>query len=193
MKIGISNFAKNRHIAGNGYSYFTGKSLADTGTDAELIALIEANWDKRTPGAGRTNLEQVVIVPLPAKRFRSATAQIHENIVLDAYFHRRQTFEEPFVKVTSRGDTVQAKYAKVVLYSAATLLENDGERSGDYDWEVVAIIAGDVQDEPMPPLTMARNFLEKAGGTKADYTAKEFAEAIYYWSSRVSVAPIERD
>ena len=74
----------------------------------------------------------------------------------------------------------------MVLYSAETLTENDGTRSGDFDWEVVCLLAGAAQTEPMDPLTMARNMLEKPGGTYAPYTAQEFAEAIYFWSCRAT-------
>jgi hypothetical protein len=43
----------------------------------------------------------------------------------------------------------------------------------------------------MNPLTMARNFLEKPGGTFCEYTAREFAEAVYYWSRRAGLEPEE--
>jgi hypothetical protein len=33
-------------------------------------------------------------------------------------------------------------------------------------------------------MAMARNFLVLPGGTKAEYTAAQFAEAIIYWSTR---------
>ena len=36
----------------------------------------------------------------------------------------------------------------------------------------------------MTPMAMARNFLALPGGTKAEYTAAQFAEAIIYWSTR---------
>lgn len=80
-----------------------------------------------------------------------------------------------------------AKFAKVVCYHKDALLENDGQRSSDADWEIVALLTSDVDDEPMQPLTMARNYLQKAGGTYAPYTAQQFAESIYYWSLRVQV------
>ena len=38
----------------------------------------------------------------------------------------------------------------------------------------------------MDPVTMARNFLEKPGGTFAPYTAQQFAEAIWFWSIRAA-------
>ena len=76
------------------------------------------------------------------------------------------------------------KFASVVLYTADTLLENGGKRSTDAEWEVVALIAGPVEVEPMDPLTMARNMLEKPGGTFCEYSAQEFAESIWYWAAR---------
>ena len=72
----------------------------------------------------------------------------------------------------------------MVLYSAKTLLANGGTRSGDWDWEVVCLVAGSQPDEPMNPLTMARNQLARPGGTPCHYTSQQFAEAIYYWSQR---------
>lgn len=81
---------------------------------------------------------------------------------------------------------VRPTFAYVVLYSAAALTENGGVRSGNFDWEVVAMIATDVPDEPMHPLTMARNQLAMTGGTKSEYTAEEYAESIAYWSQRVA-------
>lgn len=79
-----------------------------------------------------------------------------------------------------------ANFVKIVCYSAEALSEND-ERSTDCEWEIISIVASPIENEPMPPLTMARNMLEKKGGTKSEYTAKEFAEAIYYWSQRIRI------
>jgi len=80
-----------------------------------------------------------------------------------------------------------AKFVTAACYSAAALEENDEERSTDCDWEIVCLICSPVEKEPMHPLAMARNALEKAGGTMSKYTAQEFAEAIWYWSQRVKV------
>jgi hypothetical protein len=43
----------------------------------------------------------------------------------------------------------------------------------------------------MDPLTMARNMLAKPGGTPCDYTAEQFAEAVWYWSRRAAARPRE--
>ncbi|MBN2170691.1 MAG: DUF3228 family protein [Candidatus Krumholzibacteriota bacterium] len=175
--IGWSDFARERYRPGQGRSYFAG-------TEAELVALVRAQWDARRPGAGRADLAKVVVVDLPPERFVGATVRVDETTPLRARFTRRQPEEDGFVEVRARGPREPARYAMVVLYSAAALLENDGRRSGDCDWEIVSIQAGPLRDEPMRPLTMARNFLGKPGGTPCRYTAEQFAEAVWYWSAR---------
>ena len=180
-KIGMSNFARNRHQKGNGNSYFAG-------TEEELIALVNTYWTSRSPGYGRTDLTKVVVVPVCVFKFVSETATIKDEMTLKASVERRQPHEDPSIKVlalNAKPDPVN--FAKVVCYSADTLLENNGERSGDFDWEIVALIVSSVEDEPMHPLTMSRNYLQQPGGTFADYTAKQFAEAIWYWSQKVKV------
>jgi hypothetical protein len=180
MTIGMSDFARNRHHKGTGFSYFDG-------TEVDLMFLVRMNWGDRCPGTGREDLSKVVCVNLPPERFVVGTTTVTDGLPLKAIVERRQPHEDPHVKVYALGGQPEtAHFAKVVLYSAEALLENDGKRSGTYDWEIVAIIASTVEDEPMHPLTMARNFLEKSGGTKCEYTAQQFAEAIYYWSQRVT-------
>jgi hypothetical protein len=130
---------------------------------------------------------------------------VRGELQLEAKITRRQPNEDPFVKVSatslrmpqSHPDEAyppfvavpleKVNYVQVVCYHKDALLENGGARSTDKDWEIVAITASAVDGEPMHPLTMARNFLQKPGGTFAPYTPEQFAQAIYYWSQRVSV------
>ena len=81
-------------------------------------------------------------------------------------------------------DETPANLVNVVCYSAEALLENGGTRSTDCEWEIVTILASTGNPEPMHPLTMARNFLGMAGGTKSVYTAEEFARAIWFHANR---------
>jgi hypothetical protein len=77
-----------------------------------------------------------------------------------------------------------ARTVDIVCYSAEALMENDGGRSTDCDWEIVTFLCTDEDEqEPMTPLTMARNFLEKPGGTRSVYTSREFAESIWHHAS----------
>jgi hypothetical protein len=179
LNLGWSDFAAGRHLPGGKHTWYEG-------TAEELLDLVRAGWAARRPGAGRTGLDKVVIVPVNPAGFVSSTVQVDENSVLHAIFDRRQAHEEGFVRVTAEGPREEAKFASVVMYAADTLLENDGSRSGDFDWEVVCLLAGPTEIEPMDPLTMARNMLEKPGGTFCEYSAADFAESIWYWAARAN-------
>ncbi len=178
-KLGWSDFAAGRHRPGGKHTWFEGPP-------DELLARVRAGWAARRPGAGRSDLSQVVIVPVEPAGFVSSTVRVDEGTPLHAVYDRRQAGEAGFVRVTAEGEREPATYASVVLYSAATLQENGGRRSGDFDWEVVCLLAGPTAEEPMDPLTMARNMLEKTGGTFCAYTAEQFAEAIWYWAARAT-------
>ncbi len=147
------------------------------------MMLIHANWRRRVPGVGRKDRREVVVVPIDdVSKFRSNWISIDTAKHITGKITFRQSFEDPFVALQGNGEVLPVKFAKVVLYSAATLLQDGGKRSGSWDWEIVAILTGPWENEPMTPLTMARNFLRKPGGTFAPYTAKQFAESIYHWS-----------
>jgi len=178
--IGWSDFALARHRPGGRHGWFDG-------TPEELLELVRRHWRERRPGTGREDLTRVVIVPVPPDRFTGSTVLVNEHTPLRAVFERRQPHEEGFVSVRAEGPREPVHHAGVVLYSAATLLENEGVRSGSWDWEVVSLLASPVPDEPMNPLTMARNMLARPGGTPCRYSAEQFAEAIWYWSRRAPV------
>ncbi len=179
LKLGWSTFAADRHLPGGKHTWYEG-------THEELLDLVRKGWPQRKPGAGREDLTQVVVVPVEPHCFVGNTIQVDENTILQAHLDRRQKGEDAFIRVTALGPRQKSAFASVVLYSAETLTENDGARSGDFDWEVVCLLAGAAETEPMDPLTMARNMLEKPGGTHAPYSAREFAEAIYFWSCRAT-------
>ncbi len=126
-------------------------------------------------------------MPVPAAGFVCSTVKVDTKTSLHANFVHRQAHEAGYVEVSAEGSREPARHAAVVLYAAPTLLENGGERSTDSDWEVVCIIASPEADEPMDPLTMARNMLAKPGGTPCDYSAEAFAEAVWYWSGRAKI------
>jgi hypothetical protein len=172
-----SDFARRRHQPDQGRAWYEG-------SEEDLLDLVRAHWPERRPGAGRSDCTEVVIVPVPPAGFHGTTVLVDDQTPLQASLEQRQPHEAPFIRVTADGAPAPVRHAAVVLYSAAALLQNDGVRSSDADWEVVCLLAGEVADEPMDPVTMARNFLEEPGGTFAPYTARQFAEAIWYWSRR---------
>lgn len=174
-----SDFAIGRHKPGTGYAYFNG-------TQQELLDLVKTHWKERVPGRGRTNLDEVVIVKLPADKFMTTTIEVGADTELKADFYRRRASEKPYVRVTAKGEAEPAQFASVVLYNKETLGKNN-ERSTKADWEVVSIIAGPVENEPMDPYTMARNMLGMAGGSQVNYSAEDFARAVVYWAEHSKV------
>ncbi|HSI05075.1 MAG: DUF3228 family protein [Myxococcota bacterium] len=173
-----TKFALDRHREGSGHSWYSG----DRG---QLVQSVHAGWHKREPGFGRSNLDEVVVVPMAPERFHGTTVTIRDELPLTAEVARRRPHEDPYVRVTAATAPDPVRFAAVVLYSRALLLPEEPDFAAD--WGIVSITASAVADEPMHPLTMARNMLEKPGGTKAVYTAEQFAEAVYYWSRRVGV------
>jgi len=186
LKLGWSDFAAGRHLPGGKHTWFGGSA-------GELLALVADQWDERRPGTGRTDLSEVVIVPVDPAGFVSGTVRVTQETVLHATFDRRQTGEEGFVRVVAEGEREVAAYAAIVLSSSATLLANDGVRSGDFDWEVVCLLAGPTAEEPMDPLTMARNMLKRPGGTFCVYSAEQLVESIWYWADRAGAHVAERE
>ena len=179
MNIGWSNFALGRHRKGFGYSYFDG-------SDEDLFERIRRNWHQREVGAGAESVDDVCLVPVEPEGFVGTKVRIEDAESLRAEIVRRQAHERPFVKVFAEGGLCPVNHVKVVLYAAHELLKNNGERSGDYDWEIVCVVASDIEDEPMNPLVMARNQLEMAGGTPRRYTSDEWARSVGYWAGFVS-------
>ena len=128
----------------------------------------------------------MVVVPIPTDKVAGTVATVRDGIKLHAQFTRRRPFEDPYVNVTADTEPDPVRHAEVVLY-CRDMIRADSEPNFAADWGIVSLNASSVADEPMHPLTMARNMLEKPGGSKAEYTAQRFAEAVYYWSQRVSV------
>ncbi len=169
-----STFAADRHVPGTGNSYFEG-------SQAELLQLVRDHWKERTPGTGRTNLEEVVKVPVPADHFMTTTVEVTPKTRLEARFDKRREYEEPYLRVSAHAPAEPARFAEVVLYSHDTLAKNN-EATSNADWEVVSLVASPVKDEPMSPVTMMRNMREKPGGTKVTYTADQLLDSIEFWS-----------
>ena len=131
----------------------------------------------------------VPIFPGSLSKFTSRWIPIEQATDFQTVVVRRQPHEDPYLLTTAKGPTLPCRHASVVLYSSATLLENGGVKSGDFDWEIAAILAGPLEKDPMMSLTMARNFQSKPGGTKATYSAEQLAESIYHWAGFVQTRP----
>lgn len=199
--IGMSDFARKQH------NMYSGNSFT-TWPDSMLFDAIKNNWKHRIPGTGESGLDRKVLVPIKfgPGDFYMPTVDLDERMPVHARVTRRQDGEKPYVETFVYFDDLnklgiklkEPKFVNIVCYSAEALLENDGKRSTECDWEVVCILASKFSvgsltgEEPMSPLTMARNFLGEVGGTKSNYTAQEFAEAIWYNSINRGIKVLHR-
>jgi len=135
--------------------------------------------------------EGVVVLDVPADGFFSGVIKLSESSVLEAVFVARREGENPYVHIRTIGvDKTPAKSVQVILYNHETLAET-GDNCSEADWEIISInawaTAKEKEGEPPTPVAMARNFLEMAGGTKREYTAEQFAEAIIFWSQHAMI------
>ena len=176
-RVACGDFVK-RQTPESGYSHFVG-------TWEELEDLVNIAMDtqwKRHAGYR----DGVILVDMPPESFRSAIVDVTDKTKLNVNYAPRRVGEAPYIRVSAKAKKQVAKYASVVVYRHDVLAENHEREVLDAEWEIVAIKARVTEEEePMDPMTMARNFLHLRGGTKGDFSAQQFAESIVYWNSHV--------
>jgi hypothetical protein len=171
--IAINEFVK-RQTKNSRFSYFDG-------TWEELIKLVQDNFNNQMKGYR----DGIILIPVPSDRFYTSMCKIGKDSILESKFESRREGEEPIKRtVVKNGKKTLANFVKIVLYRHDVLLENN-ENSTDAEWEIISINASIVKNEPMHPMTMARNMLNKEGGTKAEYTGQQFAESLWFWKDYV--------
>jgi len=170
-KIEINNFVR-RQTKESKYSYFDGNF-------AELVEMADDFFEEALP-SGRPG---VMLIPVPVEKFYCGVVNVTPKTRLKASFSARRDGEACFIQTEAiRAKKLPAMHVDLVIYSHETL---GIDSSTDADWEIVSINARPtIEEEPPTPMAMARNFLELVGGTKAEYSAEDFAKSILYWSTR---------
>jgi hypothetical protein len=173
MQIGINAFVL-RQTHGSKFSHFEGS--------AQQVANMAADFFHEAKQGYR---DGVMLVDVPAAGYFSGVVELTTETELRATFSARREGEKLYKSVEALGaPKLAAKHVELVLYRRDVLLEDD-DASTECEWELISINARPTEEpEPLTPRAMARNFLEEKGGTKADYSAREFAESILYWSTR---------
>jgi len=173
--IAVSDFVK-RQTPESKFSHFGG-------TWDELLKMVYANFSKHRQGYR----DGVVLVSLDPANFFCGMVQATKDTKFKVKFEPRREGEAPFIQVLAEGATkIPAKRVEIVLYRHDVLMEGK-EASSEAEWEIISVNAHPTEEEEkMHPLTMARNYLCLKGGTKGDYTARQFAESIIYWSDKCS-------
>jgi hypothetical protein len=183
--IGVLDFVK-RQTPESKYNHFEGSW-------EELAGWVERCWPARRPSPHNPG---VMLVPMPESivgRFRTSIVEITPTTPLRAEYAPRVEGEAPFIQISAPGHTkMPARRVDIILYSHEVLArDGDAPSTREADFYMVSINAyASTGEEPMHPMTMARNFLGLKGGTlpEVPYTAQEFAEAVVYWNHHARVS-----
>lgn len=201
VTIGWSDFALKQHTPNSGNSFSTLKP-------AKVAKIARSHWILRKPGYGETGLDRKIVIPIVVEEggpwnscFFSPFVDLSPDLPVHAKITQRREGEDYYVETfvsaaecAARGIQLTRRPVKkvdVVLYAADVLTENGEKRSTTCDWEIVCLLVSEHDNEPMQPLAMARNYLAKPGGSFTDYSAKDFAEAIYYHATHRGIKVME--
>lgn len=173
---GINNFFR-RQTPESQFSHFTG-------TDEELIALVELNFPLRKKG----NREGAWRIPIALKgmnsEFMSSIKRIDRYSLLTPY-----TIEsidgKPIAVFSTIGPKQPAQYAEIILWSNK-LLKSTGEACTEKDYEIVSVRASDVPEQPDHPYELAKNILNNPSfaGT---VSVSDLCRSIVYWHEHAFV------
>lgn len=164
----------------------TGGTIISRLTESQRNLVVEqltaGHWDAKVAGYR----DGVWLVPVPPAGFYSGIAEFGTATVR---YSARRDGEEPFATITVRSPKLAAKQVNIVVYSHDVLGD---DATTDADFEIVSINALPfVGEDILQPVTMMRNQLGLVGGTKATYTAEQFAASIRFWSQHAMVDPGE--
>ena len=171
-----SSFVK-RQIKG------TGKTYTDTMSFDQIASIAEENLNNNNYKEGYR--DGVIIITLDkeiSSEFICPLVKINENTDLMAKMVKRRKDEDYYIQIRAlNGKELVTSTVDLILYRSDVLKETN-ENSTDADWELIAFMAKPENIKmPMGSVTMMRNQLQRTGGTKGDYTSKEWAESVEFW------------
>ncbi|MDC0145315.1 DUF3228 family protein [bacterium] len=175
--VGVNSFVK-RQTKESGKTYskkMTFKEIAEYAS----IQIKNKNYKKGYR-------EGVILVPVENKlinNFVCPIIKIDQNTKLIAEYIKRREDEEPYIKISAlNGKPVKTSNIDLILYRK-DILEETNENETDKDWELISFhaIPDGISDLPMGAVTMMRNQLQLKGGTKGNYSSKEWADSVNFW------------
>ena len=139
--------------------------------------------------------EGVLLVPVPPNGFFTSIVQLQEGDHLEGIFQPRYPGEEPRKSMWSiHGQKSPAQTVKIVIYSKATLAEDDDVSDPDADYEIVSINASlTEEDVPLTVETLIANHFHFDGGTQTQMTNDEFVDtlekSVKFWRNKMMYKP----
>ena len=185
MKVAVNNFVR-RQIKKSGKTYSDELSFEFFAKHAEKKLMNDDFENGYRDGVAVVKLDKVYV-----HKVFCPYVKITKNSKLIAKYIKRRPEEEPYIQVRSlNGKPLKAGSVSLILYRHDVLVENN-ENTTNADWELISINAIPKGENKMPigPVTMMRNQLGLHGGTKAEYSSKEWAYAIRFWQKYAAIEP----
>ena len=174
--VGLNSFA-NRQTKGSGKTYST-LSFEEIAIHAE---------EQLSKGIYKKGYRDgVILIPVSnhlIDKFICPIVKIDSNTQIESTIKRRRENEEVYISTKAlNGTPLKIGAIDLILYRYDVLNETN-ESETNKEWELIAFqaIPEDIKELPMGPITMMRNQLELPGGTKAQYTSKQWAESVHFW------------
>lgn len=177
--VSVNSFV-TRQVRGSGKSYSIGLEFEEIAKHA-AAQLNTGNFES----GYRDGVRLVHVSNSLLQYFYSPLVKISEDMQLRAVITRRRVDEEPYIQLRAIGvSPVPAGSVNLILYRHDVLAET-GEDETNADWELIAFncLPEGLNQMPMGPVTMMRNQLQLTGGTKGEYTSKEWAESVRFWQN----------
>ena len=176
--VGVNDFVK-RQLKNTGKTY---SSLSFP----EIASHAEGQLKKGIYKRGYRN--GVILVEVDKSlinQFICPFVKINTKTIIKAEVSKRRDNEEHYIKIKAKnGNELETGKVELVLYRQDVLLETN-EQTTNKEWELISFhaIPKGINKLPMGPVTMMRNQLQLAGGTKGEYSSKEWAESVYFWQN----------
>ena len=116
-------------------------------------------------------------------KFICPFVKINANSILKAEVSKRRENEDNYIRIKAKnGIPLKTGSVEIILYRKDVLKETQ-ENTTSADWELISFHAlpNGIEKLPMGPVTMMRNQLGLTGGTKGNYSSKEWAESVKFW------------
>ena len=175
--VGVNTFVK-RQTKNSGKTYAKTLSFDEIAKHAS-IQLAKGNYKQ----GYREGVVLVIVDNNYINDFVCPIVKIDKQTKLIAEQVIRRDNEEPYIRIRAlNGNPLKTKNVDLILYRNDVLKETD-ENETNKDWELISFhaIPNEINNLPMGPITMMRNQLQLEGGTKGEYSSKEWAESVRFW------------
>ena len=173
----VNEFVR-RQVKGNGKTYANGLSFEQIAKNAqEQLASGDYMYGYRDGVVVVQTTENII------PHFICPFVKINEDTKLRAQMVRRRPEEETYIQIRAlNGTKLKTGSVDLILYRHDVLAETD-EQTSEAGWELISFhaIPEGIADMPMGPVTMMRNQLHLAGGTKAHYDSAVWAKSVKFW------------